>query len=143
MSKKVLYTGGTFDLYHSGHANFLRQCKSLADLVVVSLNTDEFIQSYKGKKPIMSYEEREKVLYSCRYVDSVVPNVGGADSKLAILNVRPQILAVGDDWAQKDYYKQMQFSQKWLDDNEIVLVYVPYTRGVSTTDIKARLKEYF
>ena len=136
---RVLYTGGTFDLFHSGHVNFLRQCKLLGDVVVVSLNTDEFIQAYKGKPPIMSYAEREAVLRSCRFVDEVVPNTGGADSKPAILGVSPQILAVGDDWAAKDYYKQMQFTQEWLDSNGIVLVYVPYTKGISTTELKKRL----
>ena len=44
MSRKILYTGGTFDLFHSGHVNFLSRCKLLADEVVVSLNTDQFIK---------------------------------------------------------------------------------------------------
>ena len=46
---KILYTGGTFDVFHYGHMNFLRQCSKIADRVVVSLNTDEFIEYYKGK----------------------------------------------------------------------------------------------
>ena len=45
--KKILYTGGTFDLFHYGHANFLKQCNLLADEVIVSLNTDEFIKKFK------------------------------------------------------------------------------------------------
>jgi len=139
---KKLYTGGTFDLFHSGHVNFLRQCSLLCDNVIVSLNTDEFIESYKGKPPIMSYQERESILSACKYVDKVVPNVGGSDSKPAILSVAPQILAVGDDWASKDYYKQMKFTQEWLDSQQIVLVYVPYTKGISTTELKKKLKEF-
>ena len=46
---KILYTGGTYDLPHSGHTNFLRQCRQLvgrSGLVVVSLNTDEFIKEF-------------------------------------------------------------------------------------------------
>ncbi len=45
----------------------------------------------------------------------------------------------GDDWAKKDYYTQMQFTQDWLDENDIVLVYLAYTRGISTTEIKKRI----
>ena len=138
---KILYTGGTFDLFHYGHTNFLRQCSKLADKVVVSLNTDEFIQEYKGKSPIMTYEEREQSLRDCKYVYDVVPNIGGADSKPAILSVNPNIIAIGTDWAKKDYYKQMQFTQTWLDDNDILLVYLAYTEGISTTEIKKRIND--
>jgi glycerol-3-phosphate cytidylyltransferase len=137
-----VYTGGTFDYLHSGHINFLRQAKKIAGdgEVVVSLNTDEFITQYKGKPPIMSYEEREKVLLGCKYVDVVVPNVGGADSKVTILKVKPDFIVIGSDWASKDYYKQMQFTQEWLEEQDIVLVYVPYTVGISTTEIKKRIQ---
>lgn len=136
----TLYTGGTFDLFHYGHINFLKQCSKLAKKIVVGLNTDEFIVEYKGKPPIMSYAEREKSLLECRYVSEVVPNIGGADSKPAILEVKPQIVAIGSDWAKKDYYAQMQFTQSWLDENNILLVYLAYTEGVSTTELKNRIK---
>ena len=138
---KVLYTGGTFDLFHYGHTNFLRQCSKLADKIIVSLNTDEFIQEYKGKTPIMTYSEREQSLMDCKYVHAVVPNSGGADSKPAILEVNPDIIAIGTDWAKKDYYKQMQFTQEWLDNNDILLVYLAYTEGISTTEIKRRIND--
>ncbi len=140
--KRVLYTGGTFDLFHYGHVNFLKQCKLLADEVVVSLNSDEFIERFKGKPPVLSYRERESSLLGCKYVDRVVENIGGSDSKVSILQVKPNIVAIGDDWAKKDYYSQMSFTQEWLDDNEIVLVYIPYTKGVSSTAIKERVKSY-
>jgi glycerol-3-phosphate cytidylyltransferase len=138
----VVYTGGTFDLFHAGHVKFLRQCKRIAGLdgrVVVSLNTDEFIEAYKGKAPVMSFDERKAVLMACRYVDSVVENIGGVDSKPAILNVLPDFVVIGDDWAKKDYYAQMQFTQAWLDELKIVLCYVPYTAGISTTELKKRI----
>lgn len=138
---KTAYTGGTFDYLHSGHVNFLRQCKAVAELVVVSLNTDEFITEYKGHPPIMSYTERKKVLEGCKYVDLVVPNVGGADSKPAILRIKPNFVIIGSDWASKDYYKQMGFTQDWLDEQEIVLIYLPYTVGISTTEIKRRIHD--
>jgi glycerol-3-phosphate cytidylyltransferase len=137
--KKVLYTGGTFDLFHYGHVNFLRNCAQLADEVVVSLNTDEFISSYKKKGPILSYSERERSLLGCRYVNRVVKNVGGEDSKISISAVNPNIIAIGDDWAKKDYYAQMQFTQEWLDEKGIVLVYIPYTKGVSSTELRSRI----
>lgn len=137
MDSKV-YTGGTFDLFHSGHVNFLKQCAVLGK-VIVALNTDEFIEEYKGKKPIISYKDREAVLRACRYVDDVVPNVGGKDSKITIEKVNSNIIAIGTDWAAKDYYKQMGFTQEWLDERGIVLCYIPYTPDISSTIIKTRL----
>ena len=138
----IVYTGGTFDLFHAGHVKFLKQCKRIAGVngrVVVSLNTDEFIYAYKGKYPIMSFDERKTLLMSCIYVDTVIENVGGADSKPCIEAILPDFIVVGDDWAKKDYYAQMQFTQEWLDKREIQLCYIPYTVGVSTTELKRRI----
>jgi cytidyltransferase-like protein len=119
--------------------NFLRVCAEISDTVVVSLNTDEFIEAYKGKPPVISYKDRYEVLMACRYVDWVIPNSGGADSKPAIQEVSPDIIAIGSDWARKDYCAQMGFTQDWLDDRGISLVYIPYTAEISSTAIKARL----
>ena len=135
---KVLYTGGTFDLFHYGHVNFLKKCHSICDNVVVALNTDEFISQYKSKS-ILTYAEREASLLECKYVSRVVPNVFGQDSKPTILSINPDIIAIGDDWCHKDYYSQMDFTQEWLDNHNITLVYIPYTKGISTTEIKARI----
>ena len=139
---KIIYTGGTFDLFHSAHVRFLKACRRLAGddgVVVVSLNQDAFIWAYKHKSPIMSFDERKEILLGCKYVDRVIANVGGADSKPAIESVMPDFIVIGDDWARRDYYAQMQFTQAWLDDLEIQLVYVPYTQGISTTDLKRRI----
>jgi cytidyltransferase-like protein len=136
--RKFVYTGGTFDLPHAGHVRFLQQCAELGT-VVVSLNTDEFITEYKGRPPVMTYKERAAVLEEFASVVAVVPNVGGADSRVAIDVVRPDIIAIGSDWATRDYHAQMGFTQRWLDDRGIWLTYIPYTRGVSTTEIRARL----
>ncbi len=139
MSKPIVYTGGTFDLFHAGHAKFLQRCAEFGK-VIVALNTDEFIHTYKGKPPVMSYEERAEVLLACRYVDRVIPNFDGADSRTAIEYVQPDLIIIGSDWAVRDYHKQMGFTQEWLDQRGISLVYVPYTKNISSTDIKNRLK---
>lgn len=139
----IVYTGGTFDLFHSGHVNLLKRCREISGewgKVIVSLNTDEFIESYKGKTPVCSYAERKAVLESCKYVDEVVPNIGGADSKPSIILSNANYIVIGSDWAKKDYYKQMQFTQEWLDEKGIGLVYVPYTKEISSTNIKSRIE---
>ena len=137
-----VYTGGTFDLFHAGHINFLKRCQEIAGVagtVTIALNTDEFIYEYKKKTPILSYHERSVVLEACRYVNFVFPNIGGADSKPAIEECKPDVIAIGSDWARKDYYKQMQFDQDWLDERSVSLIYIPYTKGISSTLIKQKI----
>ena len=135
---KKIYIGGTFDLFHFGHVEFLQKCKWISDKVVVSLNTDDFVAEYKSP-PIMNYKERKRSLLNCPHVDEVVPNQEGADSRPTILSVNPDMIAIGDDWAHKDYYKQMQFNQEWLDRHKIVLVYIPNPGLISTSELKRRL----
>lgn len=137
-SSPVVYTGGTFDLPHHGHFRLLKRASEFGN-VVVSLNTDKFIFDYKKKAPIMSFEERKEILLSCRWVNDVVPNYGGIDSRIAIDIVKPDYIIIGSDWARKDYYAQMGFTQDWLDERGIGLIYVPYTQGISSTDLKTRI----
>jgi hypothetical protein len=51
----------------------------------------------------------------------------------------PDIIAIGSDWARRDYYTQMAFDQDWLDERGIALMYIPYTQGISSTAIKERV----
>lgn len=137
----LVYTGGTFDLFHRGHIVFLERCSRIGE-VTVALNTDEFVREYKGQPPVMSFQEREAVLLGCRYVKTVIANQNGLDSKPTIELVNPDIIAIGSDWARKDYYSQMSFSQDYLDSKGIGLLYLPYTPGVSSTDVKSRIRSF-
>jgi glycerol-3-phosphate cytidylyltransferase len=134
-----IVTAGTFDLIHSGHVNFLRECAQFGEVIVV-LNTDKFIERYKGKPPVMTYEERYQVLSELRSVTEVFPNWANENCATVVDDLCPDVLAIGSDWARKDYYKQMGFDQDWLDARNIKLLYIPYAEGISTTDIKRRLQ---
>jgi glycerol-3-phosphate cytidylyltransferase len=139
-----VYTGGTFDLLHIGHLELLDFCRFFAGVngeVIVSLNTDEFVEKFKGKKPIMTYTERKRLLLNIKAVDKVVKNIGGEDSKVAIRKVKPNVIVIGMDWIEKDYCKQMGFNAKWLNKNKISVVYVPRTTGLSTTVLKERVQK--
>ncbi|QAX95771.1 nucleotidyltransferase [Streptomyces phage Tribute] len=142
-----VYTGGTFDLFHEGHVELLRSCKRLAGdgKVVVALNTDEFIARFKSNPPVQTFRERKLVLESCRYVDLVIPNIGEEDSKKTIVLAsethRIEVVAIGSDWAGRDYYGQMQFTKEWLDENDLILIYIDRRTGMSTTKIKEKLRD--
>jgi len=138
-----VYSGGTFDIPHRGHLDLLRWCREIAGEgeVVIALNTDEFVEEYKGKRPIMEYEDRKAMLEAFTdLVDRVVENSGGADSKPAILEVDPDVIVVGSDWLMKDYCAQMDFSPEWLKKHGIALCYIPRQLDRSTTQIKEKIK---
>jgi cytidyltransferase-like protein len=138
----IVYTGGTFDVPHIGHVKFLQFCKQYFPEceLVVALNTDEFIKQFKGKAPLFSYQERENYLYLTGIVNQVVRNFGGADSRQTILSVNPHVVAVGNDWLERDYPKQMGFDAQWLTDHDIALIFIQRPGGLSSTMIKERLK---
>ena len=132
-----VYVGGTFDLLHPGHIRLLQRAAEIGD-VWVSLNTDEFATRYK-RKPIMSYEERKTMLMATKWVTHVIKNEGDEDSKPAILTVKPRFLIHGDDWTGTNYLDQLGVTQDWLNENRIGLVYLPYTKGISSSDIEQRI----
>jgi glycerol-3-phosphate cytidylyltransferase len=133
-----VYVGATFDLFHKGHVELLRRAAQYGD-VYVALNRDEFVERYKGKRPVMNIEERMAVVEACRYVKGVLINTGDEDSKPSIEVVRPDFIVVGSDWLEKDIMKQLGVSESYLKERGQHILFFPYTSGVSSTEIKKRL----
>jgi glycerol-3-phosphate cytidylyltransferase len=107
----------------------------------VILNLDEFVERYKGKRPVIGYQDRAAVLRALRDVDVVVPNVGGPDLKPSLTEVRPDLLVIGSDWKDKDYYGQIGASPDWLRKRGIALRFEPYTEHISSSLIRERLHD--
>lgn len=124
-----VYNGGTYDLIHPGHLYVLRECRRLAGPngeVVIALNTDDFVERFKGHRPVQPYLERSEVLSALRYVDRVIPNIGGEDSRPALESIMPDILLAGADWASEHderYLAQMGLTAEWLAGRGIELRY--------------------
>lgn len=132
-------TIGTFDVPHIGHAVLIQRALSLVNLFLyVGVNSDEFVTRYKGTPPIYSLAERRAALEKLHKVATVINDSPGKD---LIMRIKPHVVIIGSDWLGKDYLKQIDMTPEDFTSNGISLVYLPYTSGVSTTEIKRRLSE--
>jgi glycerol-3-phosphate cytidylyltransferase len=128
---------GTFELAHTGHAAFLRKCEAYADRIVVGVNSDEFVREYKGVTPLYSIEKRlyRIQVLSPSYEVVVNPSAG----RELIMRYEPDIVAIGSDWMRKDYLAQIDMSPMVFENLNCALLYLPYTDGISSTEIKERM----
>ena len=93
---KVVFIGGTFVVIHPGHIYTIRQAKKLGDVLVAVVARDATVRRRKGRDPIVSEEERRKVLSAIRHVDLAIL---GSESNIydTLEKVRPDIVALGYD----------------------------------------------
>ena len=137
-----IYVGGTFDMFHFGHVRLLKYAKSIKNsFVIVALNGDDFSRFYKGKVPVMNEMERLEAISSCKYVDMVFVMESKEKQAEYIKTIRPNFILHGSDWSGKSLLDQLSISDEFLKDNDIRMLYAPYTSGISTTDIKKRFLE--
>lgn len=123
------YTAGVYDLFHIGHLNILRKAKEQCDYLIVAVSTDELVQEYKHKTPVICYEERAEIVRAIRYVDEVVPQVN-RDKFAAWEKYHFDKMFVGDDWKGSALFAEVE---KRLQKVGAEVVYFPYTSGTSST----------
>ena len=101
------YTTGVFDMFHIGHLNLIRRAKEKCDYLIVGVSTDEVVEQYKHKHPIIPYEERAAIVAAIRYVDEVVPQT--SMDKLVFLKQRHfDVMFHGDEWKGTELYKRYE-----------------------------------
>ena len=128
------YTAGVFDLFHVGHLNMLKGAKGLCDRLIVGVTVDELV-GYKGRRAFVPFEDRIEIVRACRYVDAAVPQYD-LDKAAACRRLGASVLFVGDDWYGTERWADWQGE---LEGDGVRVVYLPYTRGVSSTRINAAL----
>ena len=122
---QTVITYGTFDLLHKGHVRLLKRAKALGDYLIVGVSTDKF-NAVKGKRAYTSYKDRKYVLEAIKYVDKVIPEQGWGQKIHDVKKYHVNTFVMGDDWKGK-----FDFLKKYCK-----VVYLPRTKGISTTKIK-------
>lgn len=125
---KIVYTSGTFDMFHSNHLKMIKYARGLGETLIVGVSTDELVCSYK-KAPIIPFEERLVIVDSLKYPDVVIPQ-RSLDHTLLAQNLNIDAFVVGDDWIGKyDYLKNIG----------VEVFYFPYGDGVSSSKLKEEI----
>ncbi len=131
-NKTVVYTSGTFDMLHANHLKMIEYARSLGDILIVGVNTDELVASYKTQ-PIIPFEERIALMKALKYPDIVIPQKS-LDHTDKVKKLHFDVFVVGDDWTGKYDY---------LEKQGVSVVYFPYGDGVSSSSLKKRIYENY
>jgi D-beta-D-heptose 7-phosphate kinase/D-beta-D-heptose 1-phosphate adenosyltransferase len=124
--KKVVFTNGCFDLLHLGHISLLKKAKYMGDVLIVAINSDKSLSSFKGsKRPLVREKDRAEVLLSLRAVDYVV--VFDEQTPKEILSeIRPDVLVKGGDYKLSEIVGREYVKKVFR---------LPFVRGKSTTNL--------
>ena len=133
---KVGYTTGVFDLFHIGHLNILRKAKEQCDHLIVGVSTDDLVETYKHKRPIIPYCERVEIVRAIRYVDEVVPQTS-MNKMEAWEELHFNALFHGSDWKGSKMYDDIE---KQLKSVGVEMVFLPHTEGTSSTLLSEKLQ---
>jgi len=134
---RIGYTDGVYDLFHVGHLNMIEAAKAQCEYLVVGVHGDDVVEEYKHKRPIINEDDRRRILQSIKGVDRVEINRFRDKIKLWEL-YHFDVIFIGDDW--KGTERWINF-EKELAKINVDVVYVPYTKGISTTEIRRKIME--
>ena len=123
------------DLFHVGHLNLIKTAKGLGDYLIVGVHSDEDTAKYK-REPIIEDKQRYEIIRSCRYVDEVIENAPLLITESFINENNIDLVVHGDD-IRKAYDEQHKIPRQLGK-----IKYVPYTQGISTSDIIKKIKNY-
>jgi cytidyltransferase-like protein len=129
-----VYADMVADLFHAGHVEFLRRARELGDELVVGIHSDETVAGYK-RAPVMTMAERVPVVAACRHVDEVVPDAPLSVTREWLEEHRIDLVVHGDD-LDEESLERMYGVPRALG----ILRLVPYTLGVSTSQLIERIR---
>lgn len=131
-----VYVDMVADLFHFGHLRFLEQARGFGDYLIAGIHSDATVASYK-RTPIMTMEERIESVRGCRFVDEVIPDAPLIVTQEWIHLHAIDLVVHGDDfdpvWSEQLYGVPM---------TQGIFRTVPYTPGISSTDLIRRVQEH-
>jgi glycerol-3-phosphate cytidylyltransferase len=132
------FTAGVFDMFHIGHLNLIENAKSLCDYLIVGVNSDELVDSYKAKKAIVSFEERIRIVAALRSVDEAV-KVDTLNKETILREKHFDLLFIGDDWKGTPRWQETEHKMTACG---VKTIYLPYTYSTNSTLLREKISDY-
>jgi glycerol-3-phosphate cytidylyltransferase len=138
MSEKyrIGYTQGTFDMFHVGHLNLLRNAKLYCERLIVGVNSDSLVEQYKSKVPIVNEECRAEILKAIKYVDDVII-VDTLDKNFVRKSIYFDVVFIGDDWKGSPRWQVTE--ENLLKEFSVKVIYLKHTEGISSSILRRRI----
>ena len=136
-NKLTVFVPMSADIVHHGHVNIILKAKKLGK-VIIGLMTDKGIKSYKGKKPIISYKNRKKILEQFKCVDEIIPINGLQYNKFA-KKFKFNFFVHGSDWKKGSQSIERKNLFKTMRAWNGKVVEFKYTKGISSTKLKRKI----
>lgn len=136
--KQKVYVGMSADIIHPGHLNIIHEAQKLGS-VTVGVLTDAAIASYK-RLPYLNYEQRSEVVRNLKGVDEVIPQTT-LDYVPNLEKLKPDYVVHGDDWKEGVQRETRQRVIDTISQWGGKVIDVPYTKGISSTQLNVKLKE--
>lgn len=129
------YVPGAYDVFHVGHLRILERSRRRCDRLIVGVVGDELAAQARGQLPAVPLAERMEIVAAIPWVDDVVEDVS-SDKSIAWQRVRFDVLFKGDDWRGTPKGDRLELAMAEVGAK---VVYLPYTREVSSTSLRAGL----
>ena len=131
---KIGYTQGCFDMFHVGHLNLLNNARSQCDYLIVGVNSDALMESYKHKTPVICEEFRKTIVENIKAVGEA--HIVNTLDKLEILDsIAYDVIFIGDDWRGSERWNATTDA---LKKRGIDVVFLPYTQNVSSSLLREK-----
>ncbi len=133
--KKIIFTNGCFDLFHTGHLTLLRKARALGEILVLGINSDSSVKRIKGKgRPFISEHDRANLLTALDCVDFLT--VFEEDTPLELIHsLKPHVIVKGGDYKSSDVIGK-EFVETYGGEVHII----PLVDGISTTELARKIK---
>ncbi len=133
---KVGYTQGVFDMFHIGHLNLLKRAKEQCEYLIVGVNSDELVKTYKNKIPVINQMNRAEIVDSIKVVDKCII-VNTLDKEELYKSFHFDAVFIGDDWKGNARWEKTEVQ---LKKYKVDVVYLPHTPEVSSTNLRGEVK---
>lgn len=129
---KIGYTQGVYDMFHIGHLNILNKAKEQCEHLVVGINADVLVESYKHKTPVINETERMEVVRNIKAVDEVIL-AETLDKQIQHAKIGFDAIFIGSDWRGNPRWETT--IQEMLEIG-VDVVFLPHTDGITSTMLR-------